>query len=36
MIGATTWSDVSISFILNALILVYCMLPGVREAFGMD
>jgi hypothetical protein len=27
-------SDVAVSFILNALSLVYCMLPGVRQAFG--
>jgi hypothetical protein len=27
------WSDVSLSFILNALILIYCMLPGVKQAF---
>ena len=31
-----TWSDVSLSFLLNGLILVYCMLPGVRTAFGAD
>jgi hypothetical protein len=34
IVGASTWSDVSVSFIVNALILIYCMLPGVREAFG--
>ena len=34
MLGAATWSDVSISFIINALILIYIMLPGVRGAFG--
>jgi hypothetical protein len=34
MLGASTWSDVNISFIINALILIYCMLPGVRNAFG--
>jgi hypothetical protein len=34
MIGDTTWSDVAVSFILNALILAYCMLPSVRDAFG--
>lgn len=34
MLGSATWSDVSISFILNALILVYVMLPGVKRAFG--
>jgi hypothetical protein len=34
LLGATTWQDVSISIILNAIILLYCMLPGVRSAFG--
>ncbi len=34
MLGQATWSDVNISFIVNALILIYCMLPGVRSAFG--
>jgi len=36
MLGDNTWSDVALSFILNALILVYCMLPGVRADFGTD
>ena len=34
LLGATTWQDVSISILLNAIILLYCMLPGVRTAFG--
>jgi hypothetical protein len=34
LLGATTWQDVSISILLNAIILLYCMLPGVRSAFG--
>jgi len=34
MLGATTWQDVSLSFILNGIILIYCMLPGVKDAFG--
>jgi hypothetical protein len=34
MIGSAAWSDVSISFILNAIILIYIMLPGVKRAFG--
>jgi drug/metabolite transporter (DMT)-like permease len=34
MLGSTTWSDVSISFLINALILIYIMLPGTRRAFG--
>ena|SRR5579884_2425869 len=34
MLGSATWQDVSVSFLLNAAILIYCMLPGVRRAFG--
>jgi hypothetical protein len=33
MLGASAWSDVSLHFILNAIILIYVMLPGVRRAF---
>jgi hypothetical protein len=36
MLGSATWSDVNVSFLLNALILIYVMLPGVREAFKMS
>jgi hypothetical protein len=36
MLGAADWSDVSINFILNALILIYVMLPGVKAAFDTD
>ena len=35
LIGASTWEDVAVSVIVNAIILLYCMLPGVRSAFGM-
>ena len=34
MLGSATWQDVSVSFIFNAAVLIYCMLPGVRNAFG--
>jgi hypothetical protein len=34
MIGSASWSDVSLSFIVNAIILIYVMLPGVKKAFG--
>jgi hypothetical protein len=34
LIGASTWDDVAVSVIVNAIILLYCMLPGVRSAFG--
>lgn len=36
LVGATTWQDVSASVIVNGIILLYCMLPGVRSAFGTD
>ncbi len=36
MLGAGSWSDVSLSFIVNALILIYVMLPGVKSAFDVD
>jgi hypothetical protein len=36
MLGSATWSDVSLSFILNAIILIYVMLPGVKQAFDVD
>ena len=35
MLGAATWSDVSLSFIVNALILIYVMLPGVKQSFDV-
>jgi hypothetical protein len=34
LFGANNWEDVSVSVIVNAIILLYCMLPGVRSAFG--
>jgi hypothetical protein len=36
MITGGTWYDVSVSVIVNALILIYVMLPGVRAAFGTE
>lgn len=36
MLGAGTWSDVSLSFLLNAIILIYVMLPGVKDAFEVS
>ncbi len=32
--SSTTWSDISLSFLVNAVILIYLMLPNVRHAFG--
>jgi hypothetical protein len=36
MLGQGTWSDVSVSFLLNAIILIYVMLPGVKQSFDVD
>ncbi len=34
MLGQSgSWSDVSVHFLLNAIILIYVMLPSVRRAF---
>jgi hypothetical protein len=35
MLGAGNWSDVSVSFLINAIILIYAMLPGVKRAFDV-
>jgi hypothetical protein len=35
MLGQGEWSDVSLSFIVNAIILIYVMLPGVKDAFDV-
>lgn len=32
--SSTQWSDISLNFLVNAVILIYLMLPGVRRAFG--
>lgn len=34
--SGATFSDVSVSFILNALILIYVMLPGTKRAFEVE
>lgn len=34
MLGSAEWSDVSLSVIVNSLILIYVMLPSVRRAFN--
>jgi len=35
-IGNGGYYDTQAAFILNALILIYIMLPGTKRAFGMD
>ncbi|MGD9091527.1 MAG: hypothetical protein PVF74_01670 [Anaerolineales bacterium] len=36
LVMGSTWGDVAVSVVVNALILIYCMLPGVKDAFGTD
>ncbi|MDR7665996.1 hypothetical protein RG963_09470 [Methanosarcina sp. Z-7115] len=36
LVTGGSWYDVNFSVIMNALILIYIMLPGVRGAFGTD
>jgi hypothetical protein len=36
MLGQGDWSDVNVSFLVNAVILIYAMLPGVKRAFEVD
>jgi hypothetical protein len=33
LLGDTGWSDVSLSFLVNAVILLYCLLPSTRRTF---
>ena len=35
-LGAGEFSDAGVSFILNAIILIYVLLPGVKQAFNVD
>ncbi len=36
VLGVAEWSDVSLNFLINAVILAYIMLPSTREAFGQS
>ena len=36
MVTGGDWYDVNVSVILNALILIYVMLPGTRRSFGRE
>lgn len=35
VLGATTWQAVLPSLLLNAVILIYSLSPGVKQAFGV-
>jgi hypothetical protein len=36
LVTGGSWYDVNFTIIMNTLLLIYVMLPGVREAFGTD
>jgi hypothetical protein len=36
LVTGGSWYDINFSVIVSALVLIYIMLPGVREAFGRD
>ena len=36
MIGSAAWTDVSVSFLINIIVLIYIMLPSTKRAFGTD
>jgi hypothetical protein len=36
LVTGGSWYDVNFSVIVNTLVLIYIMLPGVREVFGAD
>ena len=36
LIGGDVWQDVAVSVVINSIILIYCMLPGVKDAFDVD
>jgi hypothetical protein len=36
IIGQTTFSAVAPSILINAIILIYCLTPGVKRAFGTE
>jgi len=36
IIGSTQFGDVAATILLNSIILIYCLMPGTREAFGIE
>ena len=36
ILGASEWQAVAPTILINGLILIYCLLPGTKAAFGTD
>ena len=36
IIGGSTWQELLPSIIISAIILIYCLTPGVKQAFGTE
>ena len=36
LVGPTPWSDVAAGFLINSLMLLYCMLPSTRRTFRIE
>jgi hypothetical protein len=36
VLGSTTFSAIAPSLVINAIILIYCMTPGVKRSFGAE
>ncbi|MFN2250571.1 MAG: hypothetical protein ACK2UL_01525 [Anaerolineae bacterium] len=36
ILGATAWQDMMWAIVINVVILVYCLLPGTKDAFEIE
>ena len=34
VMGNTAWQDMTWAIVVNAIVLIYCLLPGTKKAFG--